>query len=101
MTIETYYGATGSLMVKHADHIQVVDQLKAENEALREMKLPHVLKLSDDMRAAGDHAVSRAREDGCASVTVLDAVFFEAAAQRWLNDQEEAVDAAASMVERS
>lgn len=69
---------------------------KAESEidALRDMKLPHFLLLSDEMRAAGDHAVSRAREDGCASVPVLYGVFFEAAIQRWLNDQEEIIEAA-------
>lgn len=70
------------------------DQLKAENEALRKLKLPHYLKLSDEMRAAGDHADLRAREDQCYSVPVLKAVFFEAAIQRWLDDQEEAIDAA-------
>ncbi len=70
------------------------DQLKAENEAMRKLKLPHYLKLSDEMRAAGDHAELRAREDQCYSVPVLKAVFFEAAIQRWLDDQEEAIDAA-------
>lgn len=70
------------------------DQLKAENEALRKLKLPHYLKLSGEMRAAGDHAELRAREDQCYSVPVLKAVFFEAAIQRWLDDQEEAIDAA-------
>lgn len=71
-----------------------IDQLKAENEALRKLKLPHYLKLSGEMRAAGDHAELRAREDQCYSVPVLKAVFFEAAIQRWLDDQEEAIDAA-------
>ena len=71
-----------------------IDQLKAENEAMRKLKLPHYLKLSDEMRAAGDHAELRAREDQCYSVPVLKAVFFEAAIQRWLDDQEEAIDAA-------
>ncbi|WP_178097518.1 hypothetical protein [Pseudomonas sp. BJP69] len=70
------------------------DQLKAENEALRKLKLPHFLKLSDEMRAAGDHAEQRALEDQCYSVPVLKGVFFEAAIQRWLDDQEEAIDAA-------
>lgn len=69
-------------------------QAESEIDALRDMKLPHFLHLSDDMRAAGDHAVSRAREDGCASVPVLYGVFFEAAIQRWLNDQEEIIEAA-------
>ena len=71
-----------------------IDQLKAENEALRSLKLPHYLKLSDEMRAAGDHAELRAREDQCYSVPVLKAVFFEAAIQRWLDDQEEAIEVA-------
>jgi len=35
MSIPTYYGATGSLMVKHADHLAIVDQLKAELAGLR------------------------------------------------------------------
>ncbi|ORL58092.1 hypothetical protein [Pseudomonas putida] len=70
------------------------DQLKAENDALRNLKLPHYLKLSDDMRAAGEHAEQRAREDQCYSAPVLRGVFFEAAIQRWLDDQEEAIDAA-------
>lgn len=70
------------------------DQLKAENEALRQLKLPHYLKLSDEMRAAGDHAELRAREDQCYSVPVLKAVFFQAAIQRWLDDQEEAIELA-------
>lgn len=70
------------------------DQLRAENEALRQLKLPHYLKLSDEMRAAGDHAELRAREDQCYSVPVLKAVFFEAAIQRWLDDQEEAIELA-------
>ncbi|AYN15489.1 hypothetical protein CHR29_10185 [Pseudomonas monteilii] len=77
---------------KHARRL--IDQLKAENEALRKLKLPHYLKLSGEMRAAGDHAELRAREDQCYSVPVLKAVFFEAAIQRWLDDQEEAIDAA-------
>jgi hypothetical protein len=63
----------------------ICDQ-RAEIERL---KLPYYLKLSDEMRAAGDHAVSRAREDGCASSPVLDSVFFEAAIQRWLNDRDD------------
>lgn len=36
MSIPTYYGATGYLMVKHSDHLMFVEQLRAENEALRE-----------------------------------------------------------------
>lgn len=32
MSIETYYGATGFLMVKHSDHLQVIEQLSAEAE---------------------------------------------------------------------
>ena len=71
-----------------------IKKLKDENEALRKLKLPHYLKLSDEMRADGDHAEQRAREDQCYSVPVLKAVFFEAAIQRWLHDQEEAIDAA-------
>lgn len=57
--------------------------------ALSNTKLPDYLKLSDDMRAAGDHAEKRAKEDQCYSVPVLKAVFFEAAIQRWLDDQGE------------
>ena len=34
MSIPTYYGATGYLMVKHADHLMSVEQLRAENERL-------------------------------------------------------------------
>ena len=37
MSIETYYGATGHLMVKHADHVEAIDQLKSECEGLREI----------------------------------------------------------------
>ena len=79
---------------KHMEYMQENIRLKAENEALRELKLPHYLKLSDEMRAAGEHAEQRAREGQCYSVPVLKAVFFEAAIQRWLDDQEEAIDAA-------
>ncbi|ANI33847.1 MULTISPECIES: ead/Ea22-like family protein [Pseudomonas] len=79
---------------KHMEYMQENIRLKADNEALRKLKLPHYLKLSDEMRAAGDHAELRAREDQCYSVPVLKAVFFEAAIQRWLDDQEEAIDAA-------
>jgi len=68
------------------------DALRAQLAALRELKLPHYLKLSDEMRAAGDHAEQRALEDQCYSVPVLKAVFFEAAIQRWLDDQEEALE---------
>lgn len=75
-------------------HERRITELKAEIEALRKLKLPHYLKLSDEMRAAGDHAEQRALEDQCYSVPVLKAVFFEAAIQRWLDDQEEAIDAA-------
>lgn len=71
------------------------EKLRAQLAALRELKLPHYLKLSDEMRAAGDHAEQRAREDQCYSVPVLKAVFFEAAIQRWLDDQEEAISASA------
>jgi len=71
------------------------DQLKAENEALRNLKLPDYLHLSAEMRERGDHAELRAREDGCASVNALHAVFFEAAIQVWLDNQQEAIDAAA------
>jgi hypothetical protein len=63
-----------------------IARLTVENERLQ---LPHYLKLSDEMRAAGNHAVSRAREDGCASSPVLDSVFFEAAIQRWLDDRDD------------
>lgn len=35
MSIETYYGATGFLMVKHSDHLQEVEGLRAENERLQ------------------------------------------------------------------
>lgn len=69
-------------------------QLLAENKALRALKLPDFLHLSDEMRAAGDHASARAREDGCYSVPVLYGVFFEAAIQSWLNDQDEALETA-------
>ena len=77
-----------SWMAKH-------DALRAQLAALRELKLPHYLKLSDEMRAAGDHAEQRALEDQCYSVPVLKAVFFEAAIQRWLDDQEEALETSA------
>jgi hypothetical protein len=69
-----------------------LETLAVENRSM--VKLPDFLLLSDEMRAAGDKAVDRAREDGCASVPVLYGVFFEAAIQRWLNDQEEIIDAA-------
>lgn len=72
------------------------DQLKAENKALRKLKLPEYLLLSEDMRAAGEHAEARAKEDQCSSVPVLQQVFFEAAIQRWLDDQLEVIDAAMS-----
>jgi hypothetical protein len=78
----------------HADPAEV-EGLCAELAALRELKLPHYLKLSDEMRAAGDYAEQRAREDQCYSAPVLKAVFFEAAIQRWLDDQEEALSASA------
>lgn len=71
------------------------DTLRAQLVALRDLKLPHFLRLSDEMRAAGDHAEQRAREDQCYSVPVLKAVFFEAAIQRWLDDQEEALEPSA------
>ncbi|RFQ00016.1 hypothetical protein D0O09_20060 [Pseudomonas putida] len=83
--------AFGEVMRSQGEQI---DQLKAENESLRNLKLPHYLKLSDEMRAAGDHAELRAREDQCYSIPVLKAVFFEAAIQRWLDDQEEAIEVA-------
>jgi len=72
------------------------EKLKAENEALRDLKLPGYLNLSAEMRERGDHAVSRAKEDGCASWNALHAAFFEAAIQVWLDDQADAVDAAMS-----
>lgn len=71
-----------------------IEKLKAENEALRNLKIPHYLKLSEHMRKAGEHSELRAREDQCSSVPVLKAVFFEAAIQVWLDDQNEAIDAA-------
>lgn len=55
-----------------------------------EFELPHYLKLSDPMREAGEHAEKRAIEDGCYSAPVLKAVFFEAAIQYWLDEQDEA-----------
>ncbi|WP_430316949.1 hypothetical protein [Pseudomonas sp. p1(2021b)] len=72
-----------------------IEILRAQLAALRELKLPEFLKLSDEMRAAGEHAEQRAREDQCYSVPVLKAVFFEAAVQQWLDDQEEALSASA------
>ncbi|WP_137188657.1 hypothetical protein AB1N69_10585 [Pseudomonas asiatica] len=79
----------------HGEVQQERETLRVQLAALRELKLPEFLKLSDEMRAAGDHAEQRAREDQCYSVPVLKAVFFEAAIQRWLDDQEEALSASA------
>lgn len=56
-----------------------------------EIPLPYYLKLTQEMLDAGDRAEARAREDGCASASVLKAVFFEAAVQVWLDDQYEKV----------
>lgn len=47
MSIPTYYGATGYLMVKHSDHLMFVEQLRAENEALR---IANTFLLSDAQR---------------------------------------------------
>lgn len=68
------------------------DKLVKKYNALHDLKLPHYLKLDDEMRAKGDEAVSDARKGGCASVKVLEAVFFEAAVQEWLNSQEEILE---------
>lgn len=68
------------------------DKMVAKYNALHDLKLPHYLKLSDDMRAAGEEAVSDAKRGGCASKPVLESVYFEAAIQLWLNDQEELLE---------
>ncbi|WP_242176591.1 hypothetical protein [Pseudomonas sp. MONT-RG-20F-20-E-7-02] len=47
MSIPQYYGATGHLMVKHSDHLKIVDRLKAENETLRQA-LRDVRNISSD-----------------------------------------------------
>lgn len=92
--MEAWKSASNQDLRARAELMIQVEELEAENEALRSLKLPHYLKLSDEMRAAGEHAEQRAREDQCCSVPILKAVFFEAAIQRWLDDQEEAIDAA-------
>lgn len=56
------------------------------------LELPDYIALSEQMRAVGDLAVQRARDDGCYSVPVLQKVFFEAAIQEWLNEQEELLE---------
>ncbi len=50
-------------------------------------RMPLYIKLAPEMRAAGEEARQKARDDGCASIKVLEAVFFEAAIQRWLDDR--------------
>lgn len=62
---------------------------QASRSACSKDLLPYYLKLSPEMRVKGEHAVSRAKEDQCYSVPVLESVFFEAAAQAWLDEQEE------------
>ncbi len=56
------------------------------------IELPRFIKLSEEMKVAGDNAVRRAREDGCCSAPVLQIVFFEAAIQEWLDEQEELLE---------
>lgn len=56
------------------------------------IELPYYIPLSEEMRAVGDLAEKRAKEDGCYSVPVLQKVFFEAAIQEWLSEQEERLE---------
>ncbi|AND74945.1 hypothetical protein pf16_22 [Pseudomonas phage pf16] len=68
------------------------DKILKKYNALHDYKLPHYIKLSDEMRAAGKEAYDDACKGGCQSLNVLDAVYFEAAIQRWLNNQEEILE---------
>lgn len=68
------------------------DKVLKKYNALHDYKLPHYIKLSEEMRTAGKEASDEARKGGCASLNVLDSVFFEAAIQRWLNNQEEILE---------
>lgn len=80
MSIPTYYGATGYLMVKHADHLMFVEQLRAENEELRKL----AAELRDSVECHNmDHCKAEQHELGspCKVLARIDAALAKGVTQ--------------------
>lgn len=71
-------------------------KLRAELATLRAFKLPFFLKCTPEMDARGREAVELAKADGCASAWVLYQLYFETAAQVWLDEREDDQEQAAA-----